>query len=154
MSASRIIITEDFVQSSVIRYLEENGWGKSLNSKELWEHGVDIKVRNNKYSRYFLVEAKGDPSAKVKSPPGSMSSSFNSAVGQIITRMHRDGVSMYKYGYKYGVAFPISFRKMILKKLPFDVMNKLNLYVFFVDVKGEVEMLDWKNIQKLNAVKS
>ncbi len=147
MSNSRVIITENFVQDSVIKYLEVNGWGKSLNSKELWEHGVDIKVRNNKYSRYFLVEAKGDPSSKVKSPQGSMSSSFNSAVGQIITRMHRDGASMYKYGYKYGIAFPSSFQKMVLKKLPFDVMHKLNLYLFFVNVDGDVEMMDWKVVK-------
>lgn len=146
----RIIITEDFVQNSVIKYLEVNGWGKSLTSKELWEQGVDIKVRNNKFSRYWLIEAKGDPSAKVKNPAGSMSSGFNSAMGQIVTRMHRSGVRGYKYGYKYGIAFPSSFRKMILRKIPFDIMDKLNLYLFFVDKQGKVEELDWKKVKNIN----
>lgn len=149
MKKEREIITEDFVQNAIVKHLEANGWSKSLQSSELWEQGVDIKVRNNRYSRYWLIEAKGDPSLKVKNPSGSQSSSFNSAVGQIITRMHRNGKSGYKYGYKYGVAFPLSFRKMVLRKIPFDVMDKLNLYLFFVDKIGNVEELDWKKIKLL-----
>lgn len=152
MKNPREIITETFVQNSLIKYLETNGWSKSLQSAELWEQGVDIKVRNNRFARYWLIEAKGDPSAKVKSPSGSMSSSFNSAIGQIITRMHRDGARGYKYGYKYGVAFPSSFKKMVLRKIPFDVMDKLNLYLFFVDSLGNVEEIDWKRLKEMKSL--
>lgn len=150
MKAERKIIPETFVQECLIKYLEMNGWSKSLQSAELWEQGVDIKVRNDKFARYWLIEAKGDPSIKVKSPAGSMSSSFNSAVGQIITRMHRNGKRGYKYGYKYGVAFPVSFRKMVLRKMPHDVMDKLNLYLFFVDGDGKVEEISWRDLKKQN----
>ncbi len=149
MKKQREIITEDFVQNSLVKYLEKEGWGKSLQSAELWEQGVDIKVRNNKFARYWLIEAKGDPSIKVKNPAGSQSSSFNSAVGQIITRMHRNGIRGYKYGYKYGIAFPVSFKKMVLRKMPFDVMDKLNLYIFFVDNSGEVEEINWKKLKEI-----
>ena len=149
MKKERTIITEDFVQNSLIKYLESNDWNTSLKSAELWEQGVDIKVRNNKFSRYWLIEAKGDPSAKVKNPSGSMSSSFNSALGQIITRMHTNGSRGYKYRYKYGIAFPESFKKMVLRKIPFDVMDKLNLYLFFVNQKGLVEEFDWKKVKKI-----
>jgi hypothetical protein len=152
MTKERLIITEDFVQKSVIKYLEINGWSTSLKSKELWEQGVDIKVCNNAFARYWLIEAKGDPSLKVKSPSGSMSSSFNSALGQILTRMHRNGKRGYKYGYKYGIAFPHSFKKMVLKKIPFDVMDKLNLYLFFVDHEGTVEEIDWKGLRKVQGL--
>jgi hypothetical protein len=147
MKKEREIITEDFVQNSVIQYLKLKGWSKSLKSAELWEQGVDIKVRNDKFSRYWLIEAKGDPSIKVKNPSGSQSSSFNSALGQIKTRMHRKGARSYKYGYKYGIAFPVSFKKMVLRKIPFDVMDKLNLYLFFVNKKSEVEEIDWKKLK-------
>jgi hypothetical protein len=150
MKKEREIITEDFVQSSLIKYLGLNGWSKSLKSAELWEQGVDIRVRNNKFSRYWLIEAKGDPSITVKSPSGSQSSSFNSAIGQIITRMHSKGIRGYKYRYKYGIAFPCSFKKKVLKNLPHDVMDKLNLYVFFVDGFGNVEELDWKKMKMIN----
>lgn len=153
MTKERTIITEDFVQNNLIKYLESKGWSKSLQSAELWEQGVDIKVRNDKFSRYWLIEAKGDPSMKVINPSGSISSSFNSALGQIITRMHRNGARGYKYGYKYGIAFPVSFRKMVLRKIPFDVMDKLNLYLFFVDSVGVVEEIDWKSLKKMNADK-
>ena len=146
----RTIITEDFVQKQVIDFLNKEGWSTSLQKAELWEQGVDIKVRNNKVSRYWLIEAKGDPSIIVKSPSGSMSSGFNSALGQIITRMHRVGKRGYKYGYKYGIAFPTSYRKMVLRKIPYDVMDKLNLYLFFVDKVGEVEVLNWKEVKKIS----
>ena len=148
MNKKREVITEDFIQKSVVFYLKEKGWNTSLQNAELWEQGVDIKVRNDKFSRYWLNEAKGDPSIKVKSPTGSMSSSFNSAVGQIITRMHSKGKRGYKYRYKYGVAFPASFKNMVLRKIPFDVMDKLNLYVFFVNRKGVVEEISWNNLKK------
>jgi hypothetical protein len=151
MNSSRKIIKEDFVQKRLITYLEKQGWSKSLQSAELWEHGVDIKVRNNKFSRYWLIEAKGDPSESVKSPGGSRSSSLNSALGQILTRMHRNGKRVYKYGYKYGIALPHSFRGMAIKKIPFDVMDKLNLFIFFVDSRGVVEEIDWKTMKKLQS---
>ena len=147
MKKEREIITEDFVQKAVITYLKNNGWSTSLQNAELWEQGVDIKVRNDAFSRYWLIEVKGDPSAKVKSPTGSMSSSFNSAMGQIITRMHRNGRRGYKYGYKYGIAFPLSFKKMVIRKIPFDVMDKLNLYLFFVDHLGNVEEISWRQLR-------
>jgi len=137
------IITEGFVQKSVVAYLKNNGWNTSLRNAELWEQGVDIKVRNDSFSRFWLIEAKGDPSIRVKNPAGSMSSCFNSAVGQIITRMHRNGKRGYKYGYKYGV----SFKKMVLRKMPFDVMDKLNLYLFFVDRLGNVEEISWRKMK-------
>lgn len=137
------------MQKNVVAYLKRKGWSTSLRNAELWEQGVDIKVRNDNFSRYWLIEAKGDPSIIVKSPAGSMSSCFNSAVGQIITRMHRNGKRGYKYGYKYGVAFPISFKKMVLRKMPFDVMDKLNLYIFFVDRAGGVEEMSWKTLRDI-----
>lgn len=149
MKRDREIITEDFVQKSLVKHLNSKGWSKSLKSAELWEQGVDIKVRNNRFSRYWLIEAKGDPSAKVKNPSGSKSSSFNSALGQIITRMHTKGARGYKYRYKYGIAFPASFKVMVLRKMPFDVMDKLNLYLFFTHASGEVEEFDWKKVREL-----
>jgi hypothetical protein len=149
MTKQRTILTEDFVQNAVVKYLAKNGWGKSLKSANLWEQGVDIRVRNNKFTRYWLIEVKGDPSNKVKSPAGSRSSSFNSAVGQIITRMHTKRKRAYKYGYKYGIAFPKSFRKMVIKKMPYDVLDKLNLYIFFVDKSGGVEEIDWRELRKI-----
>lgn len=152
MTKQRTILTEDFVQNAVVEHLHSKGWSKSLNSAKLWEHGVDIKVRNNNYGRYWLVEVKGDPSAKVKSPTGSRSSSFNSAMGQIITRMHSNRSEKYRdcyHGYKYGLAFSIYFCDMVIKKTPYNILRRLNLYIFFVDEKGNVKEINWQKLKKL-----
>ena len=143
------LLTEPFVQKKVIDYLALNGWSSNLQKAELTQQGVDIKVKNNKFGRYWLIEVKGDPTEKVKSPSGSRSSVFNSALGQIISRMHTDRKKGYKYGYKYGIAFPISYKELALKKLPYDVCDKLNLYLFFVNSKGNVEECNHKKIKKI-----
>lgn len=148
----RTIITEPFVQASIVKYLNSKGWAKSLKDKGLREQGCDIIVCNNEFSRYWLIECKGDPSEKVISPSGSRSSSFNSALGQIITRMHTNRKRFIKYGYKYGIGLPISFKKMVIKKLPYDVCDKLNLYVFFVNHKGEIEEFDYKKLKKAQKI--
>jgi len=153
MTKQRTILTEDFVQNAVIKYLDNKGWSKCLSSAKLWEHGVDIKVRNNNYGRYWLIEVKGDPSIKVKSPAGSRSSSFNSAMGQIITRMHSNRSEKYRdcyHGYKYGLAFSTYFRDMVIRKTPFNILRRLNLYIFFVDEKVNVEEINWQGLKKMH----
>ena len=148
------LLKEEFIQDKVVQYLETLGYDKNQNTKELWEHGVDIKVRHRGFSRYWLIEVKGDPGKNVKSPGGSRSSSLNSAVGQIVSRMHTNRKDRnYKYGYKYGVAFPESFREMVLRKIPYDVCFKLNIYLFFVNALGQVDMYDWKKVKVLQVKK-
>ncbi|HZE87227.1 MAG TPA: hypothetical protein VE090_03390 [Methylomirabilota bacterium] len=143
------LLTEDFVQEKIIDNLTNNGWSKSLKSKTLKEHGVDIKVRNDKFSRYFLIECKGDASPTAKYPRSHREVNFNLALGQIITRMQTTGTRAYKYRYKYGVGYPASFKDLVVRRLPYDVCDKLNLYVFFVDEYGAVEMLGWKDLKKV-----
>lgn len=138
---------EEIVQDSLIKYLQERGW-VLIRSGELKKQGVDLVLKHKKYRRYFFIETKGDLGSKVKSPGGSRSSSFNSAVGQIITRMHTNMRRMYKYGPKYGIGFPLSFKKKALNNLPYDVCDKLNLYVFFVKFSGEVEEYDYNKIKE------
>lgn len=141
---------ELYVQKSVRRYLLEKGYGKDDKNTGLREHGVDIKVKHKAYGRYFLVEAKGDPSKNVISPEGWRSSAMNSALGQILTRMHTNRKNRsYKWGDKYGIAFPNSFRSRVLSKIPYDVCYKLNLYIFLVDGRGKVEEYDHKKLREL-----
>lgn len=143
------LLTEDFVRDSIVEYLTKNGWSKSLVSKGLKEHGVDIKVKNDKFSRYWLIEAKGDASALAKYPRSHREVNFNLALGQIITRMKTGGTRGYKYRYKYGVGYPFSFKDLVVRRVPYDVCDKLNLYFFFVDENGQVEILDWKALKKI-----
>lgn len=141
------LLTEDFVQEKIIDYLKSEGWNTSLRAKNLKEHGVDIKVRNDKFSRYWLIEVKGDASPTAKYPKSHREVNFNLALGQIITRMQTNGARSYKYRYKYGVGYPTSFKEMVLRRISYDVCDKLNLYIFFVNENGDVELFDWKNIK-------
>ena len=52
--------------------------------------------------------------------------------------MHTKRKSIYG-GYNFGVAFPKSFKKIALSKIPYYVCNRLRLSVFLVDNKGKVE---------------
>lgn len=141
------LLSEDFVQEKIIEYLKKEGWSTSLRAKGLKEHGVDIKVRNDKFSRYWLIEVKGDASPKAKYPRSHREVNFNLALGQIITRMQTGGAKGYKYRYKYGVGYPASFKEHVLRRLAYDVCDKLNLYVFFANEEGLVEVYDWKKIR-------
>lgn len=141
------LLSEKFVQDAIVEYISRKGWSRNLRAKGLKEHGPDIKVRNNKYSRYWLIEVKGDASLEAKYPRSHIEVNFNLALGQIITRMGSSGKRGYKYRYKYGVGYPASFKKVVLRRLPYDVCDKLNLYVFFVNSNKVVEMYDWKRIR-------
>src|SRR3989344_8723191 len=118
------LLTEDYVQDRIIDYLAKNGWSKRLKAKGLKEHGVDIKVKNDKVARYFLVECKGDASPKAKYPRSHREVHFNLALGQIITRMWTKGTRAYKYRYKYGLGYPASFRDLVVRRVPYDVCDK------------------------------
>lgn len=150
------LLKEQFVKRHVLKYLNKFGFG---NPKEritdLRERGVDIKVkklRPRPIGRYYLVECKGDPGKKVKHPSGWRSSATNSALGQIISRMHTSRRALHG-GHYYGVAFPYSFKDKALKKIPHYVCNRLRMSIFLVNPKGEVEKYGHKKlkiIQKKN----
>jgi len=143
-------ITEKFVEDCVKNFLTKENFIDNGKQKELWEHGVDIKMKHKTYGRYYLVECKGEPGARgpVKSFSGSMSSSINSAIGQIISRMHTNRKSRYG-GYNFGVAFPISFKEKVIKRIPYYICKNLRLSLFFVKHNGNVEKIIWNDLKKM-----
>lgn len=142
-------LKEQFVKKHVLKYLDRKSFGNSREDMtDLYQRGVDIKVKHRSCGWYYLVECKGDPSEKVKHPNGWRSSATNSALGQIISRMHTSRKSFYG-GYNYGVAFPYSFKEKVLKKIPYYVCNRLRLSIFLVKQKGEVEKYDHRKLRVL-----
>jgi len=137
-------ITEEFVERAIIKYLSQNEWGTNLQFGGLHEKGVDIKVRHNRYSRYFLVECKGEGRSKnVKSNNSHKEVAFVYSLGQIITRMNTTG----RTRYYYGLGLPESSAKIALRRLPWQVAKKLLLYVFSVDNTGKVQKYDWQSLK-------
>lgn len=134
-------ISEKFVKSSIINnWLYRNGWGTNLKVGELRDRGVDIRVRHNRFPRYFLIETKGE--GKIKQGDEV---AFIYSLGQIITRMKTGGSTRYYYGLGlYETAAKIAFRR-----LPWQVAKKLLLFIFSVNNQGKVKQYSWKDLKKL-----
>lgn len=101
---------ERFVRRAIINYLSRKGWDRGLREKETAEHGVDIKVRHNKYGRYFFIETKGE--SKSKSANSYRETAFVYSLGQIVTRM-KSGARYY-----YGIGLPESVGKIAVRRIP------------------------------------
>lgn len=138
------LLTEEFVKNSIIKYLSRNEWGTGLQFGGLHDRGVDIKVRHNRYSRYFLIECKGEGSVNSKSRRSQEETHFVYSLGQLITRMKSSGTTRYYY----GLGLPVSSANIALRRLPWQVAKKLLMYIFSVNADGKVIQHDWKDLRK------
>lgn len=134
-------ISENFVKQSIITWLYRHQWGRNMQAKELHQFGVDIRVRHNKYARYFLIEVKGNGVR-----PQSNEVGFVYSIGQIITRMNVSGARYY-----YGIGLPKPAADIALRRLPWQVAKHLLLYVFSEEQSGKVTQFSWKELKKLQA---
>lgn len=137
-------MTEEFVKNSIIKYLSRKEWGTNLHFGSLRERGVDIRVRHNRYSRYFLIECKGQGVGR-----GSSEVAFIYSLGQIISRMKSDRTTRYYY----GLGLPEKPTKIALRRLPWQIAKKLLLYVFFCDQNGGVKQYSWQDLKKVQELK-
>jgi hypothetical protein len=131
-------LDEDAVQNAVVCFLPTIGYhAKKL--KTLRQHGVDIKACHAQYSRYFEIEVKGEPGKGVKSAASGRETRFLLALGQALTRMRPER------RYRYGIAFPDSYRDLVKRRVASSVMKRLDLSFFFVGDSGQVEFVQWKD---------
>lgn len=140
------IISEKFVRRSIITFLSRKGWDRGLREKESAEHGVDIKVRHNKYPRYFFIETKGESSSK--SAQSVREVAFVYSLGQVITRM-KVGTTRYYY----GLGLPDSSAKIAIRRIPWQVAKKLLLYIFSVSNSGKVKQYNWRELKNIQVKK-
>ena len=131
-------LAEKFVKQSIIKWLFRNGWGRNLEVGELRDQGVDIRVKNNKVSRFFLIETKGEGKTRQINE-----STFVHSLGQIITRMKTGGTTRYYY----GLGLPEASAKIAIRRVPWQIAKKLLFYIFSVDKIGKVKQCFWKELQ-------
>jgi len=136
------LISEKFVKQSIIKWLFRNNWGRNLQTGELRDKGVDIKVRHNNYARYFLIEAKGEGQSKSWRSQNEVN--FVYGLGQLITRMKTG-----KTRYYYGLALPESMANIAIRRVPWQAAQKLLLYIFSVDKNGKVKQYSWQDLKKI-----
>lgn len=134
------LLSEKFVKQSIIRWLFRNNWGRNLEVGELRDQGVDIRVRHNKYTRYFLIETKGE--SKLRQ---GQEVAFVYSLGQIITRMKVGGSTRYYF----ALGLPESSAKIAIRRVSWQVAKKLLLYIFAVDKTGKVKQYSWQDLKKV-----
>jgi len=132
-------LSEKFVKQSIIKWLFRNGWGRNLEVGELRDQGVDIRVNNNKVSRFFLIETKGEGKTRQVSE-----STFVHSLGQIITRMKTGGTTRYYY----GLGLPELSAKIALRRIPWQIAKKLYLIILSVNQREDVIEYDWTSLKK------
>jgi len=142
------IISEKFVEESILKHLSKKGWDYNVKTKGLHEKGCDIVVtdsRNKNKARRFYIECKGKSYAK--SAKSIADTTFLFALGQDITRMS----VIARHAYKYGLGLPEESAKKALRRIPWQAARHLCLYIFSVDDKGHVKEYspkDFKSLQK------
>lgn len=136
------LLSERFVRRAIINHLARKGWDRGLREKETAEHGVDIKVRHNKYARYFFIETKGESSSR--SAKSVREVAFVYSLGQIITRMKAGNARYY-----YGIGLPESVARIAMRRIPWQVAKKLLLYVFSVANNGRTTKYSWKELKSI-----
>ena len=142
-------IDEDYITNRVINYMENkvNGnWHAEKTVKaDLNQHGVDIKLIGGKRnSEYFFIECKGKSYAK--SARSINREGWLNALGQIVTRMNvkryynsSNGGKEINRAYKYGLGLYWESAQVALRRIPKEIAQVLNLYIFSVNDKGEVK---------------
>lgn len=131
-------IDEEFVKRSIIKWLSSNGWGH-FHFEGLRDHGVDIRAKHFKYSRYFFIETKG-----IGSRSQMNENYFIYSLGQIVTRMKSGGTTRNYY----ALGLPEIIAKIALRRIPWQVAKKLLLYIFSVDGNGNVKQYSWQKIKE------
>lgn len=129
---------EDDVKNAVIKWLSSHGWGHFKYDK-LHTHGVDVRARRIGYSRYFFIETKGQGKNR-----SSSEVAFIYSLGQVVTRM-KDSGSTRNY---YGLALPNRSAQIAIRRIPWQVANKLLLHIFSVTTDGEVTHYAPSDIKK------
>ena len=132
------------VEKRVRQFLSEKGWMVDMKPKSRGQHGCDIIAKHPVRKREILIEVKGDN--KHKTP--AIHNAFNALLGQIISRMDKNGNDKNKYRI-YAIAFPVQWKSIFKKKIQRMNFgwNLLKLRVFLV-TRNEVLEKNYKYFLK------
>ena len=156
---------EEIVREHIeANYLSKNnGWRYPQNQKTLKkqsEHGADITLYNQKKGDRLVIEVK-----KWSKTNAANHNAFYSLFGQLLSRIKTVPTEIYSKRRKIVIAVPISFFKLIHKKIHNVKNNKVkgmqggwtlfakstNLRIWSVNMKTKkVQEYHWKELLKEN----
>ena len=143
-------ITETFIVDKIKEFLinkERGNWHEEKSKvANLHGHGADIIMTGgSKNGERFIIECKQKSYAK--SAKSQNREGWLNALGQIITRMNTKriiGSGIQKgninRAYKYGLGLCKESAQVALRRIPKEVAQVLNLYIFSCDDDGVIEM--------------
>jgi hypothetical protein len=132
-----MILKEKTVERHIRKYLEKSGWKTTNLPKGIGEHGIDIKAYHPKWRKIYLIEVKGEGQS---SKAQVMHAAFYNLLGQIISRMDKQGNDSQKARY-YAIGIPKKWEKTFknkISKMKYG-WGLLKLKVFLVGEDGTVE---------------
>ena len=130
-------LPERKVRDAIIQWLSTKGYGTNLKYKDGHEKGVDIRVKNNQYGVYYLIEVKGQAGSNDHN-------NFIHALGQIVTRITVQRGTKYRY----GLGLPYTSKKFIFSNLPWQIAKRLNLQILLVKPNKNVTEYGYKNLKE------
>jgi len=141
---SEEIIT-DLIKKFLINKINGNWHEDKIKEAKLHNHGADlILVGGKRSSECFTIECKGK--SYTKSAAAINKESWLNALGQLITRMNTQRIitsgknkGAINRAYKYGLGLYWVGAKVALRRIPKNIAQILNLYVFSVNEEGFVK---------------
>lgn len=151
MSAeNELLLTETEIEDLIVGFLINKVDGQwhleTLKKHELKSHGADIDIRGGKKNtERFIIECKKKSHSK-SAKSQNKENSWIVALGQLISRMKSSRViktgknkGKPSRGTRYGLGLYWQSAQTALKRIPKNVADVLNLYVFSVDESGFVK---------------
>jgi len=130
-------LSEKQVEKHIRKYLVGRGWRTTNLPRTVGSHGADITAWHPTWRRILILETKGDSKSH---PHQAAHNGFWSVLGQILTRMDKEG-NHPKKGRIYAIGIPKRFETVFRKKIGKMEYGwrLLRLRVFLVDARGNVE---------------
>ena len=145
----KLILTESEIVERVKNFLinkKDGNWHEDKTKQaKLHEHGADIILTGgSKNGERFIIECKGKSYAKSASAINK--EGWLNALGQIITRMKsnriiQNGIQKgnINRSYKYGLGLYWQSAQVALRRIPKQIAQTLNLYIFSCDDDGNIK---------------
>lgn len=132
-----MVLTEKQAEAHIRAHLAAKGWTTTNLPKSAGAHGADITAWHPTWRRVYIIEVKGESATH---PHQAANNAFWSVLGQILTRMDKQGNHPRK-ARLYGIGIPKKWERLFRNKIAKMEYGwkLLRLRVLLVDGHGNVE---------------
>lgn len=130
-------LAERQVEAHIRTHLEAKGWKTTNLPKTVGAHGADITAWHPAWRKICIMEVKGESASH---PHQAANNAFPSVLGQILSRMDKEGNQPNKARI-YAIGIPKRWERLFKNKVAEMEFGwkLLRLRVFLVDDGGNVD---------------